>query len=50
MNDERAETLWLLKQVRQIVASVAPSLTFTDKTSCYLDQLDQAIARMEHRE
>lgn len=49
MND-RAEILFILKEVRKLVATCAAYLPFNEKMSQYLDWLDQRIVLMENRE
>lgn len=48
--DEREELLQQLKATRRLVADLTAHLPFNDKMSQFIDWLDQAIERMEHRE
>lgn len=47
---EREEIIAQLKNTRALVSGVAPHLPFAEKTSQYLDLLDQLIERMEKQE
>ena len=48
--DEREELLYMLRQIRALVAELTASLPFNEKMSQYLDRLNEAIERMENKQ